>query len=73
MITNKEEFYANRRGFGYVEEQIDAEWLVLSLSPQPFNSLPSSTRDSYVSEEAWLHGLSEHERISREINDAKNN
>lgn len=73
MITNKEEFYANRRGFGYVEEQIDAEWLVLSYSPQPINLLPSTSRDAYVSEEAFIHGLSEHKRVSKEIDDAKNN
>ena len=73
MLKNEQEFRESRKGFGQTDEQIEAELLVINYSPAPVRLLPSTSRSAYVSEEAFLHGLEEHKRVSAEYDaeDAK--
>jgi hypothetical protein len=65
--TIEQYFIEHRQGMGYTDEQIQAELLVKQTGFVK-HMLPSTSRSSYTSDEAWERGVKMHQELARDLN-----
>ena len=65
--TIEQYFIEHRQSMGYTDEQIKAELLVKELGFTK-HMLPSTSRSSYTSDEAWERGVKMHKELAADLN-----
>lgn len=65
--TIEQYFIEHRQGMGYTDEQIQAELTFKELGLK-MHLLPSTSRSSYTSDEAWERGVRMHQELANDLN-----